>query len=153
VADTPSIIHVVPPMGDRGRSHGPWYDADGVFTAREAAFIESRAEGKTIKAAAASATPPFAYSTARRLDDREDVRSAIRKRVWDAVESGARALGQSSATAARTLKRVAIHGGPGDGPCVSAAKAILEISMRAIEVQEFGARLAAVEAVLGKTRS
>jgi hypothetical protein len=135
-------------VGDTGRSGEATPDGGDVFSARELVYITARAEGKTIKAAAAAADPPFSYSSARRLDDREDVRHALRQRAREAVEDGVRTLAQSASAAARALKRIAIKGGPGDGPSVSAARAILEISHKGIELDAVQEQLDAIKAQL-----
>jgi hypothetical protein len=137
-------------VGDCERSDGTPPDADDSFDARELAFIEARSKGKTIKVAAKAARPPFPYSTARRLDDREDVRAAVRKRAREAVQCGTLALGQAATTAARTLKRVAAKGGPGDGPRVSAARTILELGSHGLDLLDFDSRLSELEAAQGR---
>jgi hypothetical protein len=132
-------------VGDSGRSGGTLPDGEEVFSARELAYIAARAAGRTIKACARAAKPPIPYSSARRLDDRVDVRAAVRKLAREAIDDGVRALAASVSTAARTLRRVALRGGAGDGPSVSAARAILEISHKALMADEFEARLAKLE--------
>ena len=135
---------------DSGRSEAPPSDAGDVFSARVLAYIEARSEGKTIKESAKAAKPPYPYSTARRLDDREDVRTEIRKRARQAVEAGTLTLGQASTVAAHTLKNVASGKAEASGPRVTAAKAILEISIRALEVEELSARVGRLEEQLGQ---
>jgi cytosine/adenosine deaminase-related metal-dependent hydrolase len=137
-------LHLV----DSGRSEAAPSDAGDVFSARELAYISARSEGKQIKQAAKFAKPPYPYSTARRLDDREDVRAEIRKRARQAVEGGTLTLGAASTVAARTLKNVASGKAEASGPRVTAAKAILEISIRALEVEELNDRVARLEAQL-----
>ena len=148
---TPPTLAVVPPAASGGtasdRPQSP--DADDVFDARELAFIEARSEGKTIKDSAKTAKPPYPYSTARRLDDREDIRAALRKRALESVECGVRTLARSASIAAKSLTEVAESGGTGDGPRVTAARSILEISIRALEVEDVIERVAALEAQLG----
>jgi len=138
------------PVGDSGRSSETPPDGDDVFDARELAYIQARSTGKTIKASARAAKPPYPYSTARRLDDRRDIRAAILARAREAVQCGTLAIGQAATTAARTLKQVAAKGGAGDGPRVTAARAILEIGSRALEIEEIENRLAELEARQGE---
>ena len=146
-------VHAGPPVGDCERSAGTPPDGEDVFSARERAFIAARAAGRTIKASARAAKPPFPYSTARRFDDRVDVRTAVRKLAREAIDDGVRGLAASASTAARTLKRVALKGGAGDGPAVTAAKAILEISHKALAVDELEARVAELETRLPTGRN
>jgi hypothetical protein len=143
--DSKPDLHVV----DSGRSEAPPSDAGDVLDARVLAFVEARSEGKTIKESARAAKPPYPYSTARRLDDRGDVRTEIRKRARQAVEAGTLTLGQASTVAARTLLNVASGKAVPSGPVVTAAKAILEISIRALEVEELSVRVSALEEQLG----
>jgi len=139
-SDTKPTLTVV----ESGRSDGSPPDGDDAFSAKELGFIEALVEGKTIKSAAQGAG--IAYTTARRLRRREDVQAEIRSRAREAVQAGTLTLGQAARTAARTLKNVAAKGGPGDGPRVSAARAILEIGTKALEIEEIEARLAELEA-------
>lgn len=148
MADETPPLALVPPVVDPGRSGASSADADDVFSATELRFLAAVVEGKTIKAAAQGAG--IAYTTARRLRRRPDMQEAIREQAREAVQAGTLALGQAARTAARTLKNVAAKGGPGDGPRVSAARAILEIGSKALEIEEIEARLAELEAAQDK---
>jgi hypothetical protein len=154
VADTENPttpeLHPAAPMGDSGRSGGTPPDGGDDFSAQDLAYIAARARGATIKAAARAARPPFPYTTARRLDDREDVRAAVRKLARESIDDGVRGLAASASAAARALKQVATKGGAGDGPRVSAARAILEISHKALEVEDLESRIVELEAAQGK---
>ena len=147
---SPASVPTTNNVGDSERSEASQPDADDIFDARELAYIQARTEGKTIKLAAKAATPPFPYSTARRLDDREDIRAAIRKRAREAVECGVRTLAQSASTAAKALKEVAERGGTGDGPRVSAAKACFEISIQSLKIDDVLERVEALESRQGQ---
>jgi hypothetical protein len=144
VSDEKPDLHVV----ESGRSDASLPDGDDVFSATELRFIDALVEGKTIKSAAHGAG--IAYTTARRLRRRPDVQAVIRERAREAVQAGTLALGQAARTAARTLKNVAAKGGPGDGPRVSAARAILEIGSKALEIEDIESRLAELEARRGQ---
>ncbi len=148
----PPTLAVVPLAASGGtasdRPQSP--DADDAFDVRELAFIEARASGKTIKDSAKTATPPYPYSTARRLDDREDIRAALRKRARESVECGVRTLAQSASTAAKSLTEVAESGGTGDGPRVTAAKAILELSIQSLKIDDVLERVEQLEAAQGQ---
>ena len=135
-----------PTVGDCERSDGTPPDADDVFSARELAYIAARAAGKTIKASARAAKPPIPYSSARRFDDRVDVRASVRKLAREAIEDGVRGLAASASTAARTLRRVAVRGSGGEA--VSAAKAILEISHKALELEDIQEQLDEVKTAI-----
>jgi hypothetical protein len=120
-------------------------DGDDVFDARELAYIQARSEGKTIKDAAKAARPPFPYSSARRLDDRADIRQALRRAAREAVDCGVRTLAQAATAAADALKDVAERGGTGDGPRVSAARACLELSIQSLKIDDVLQRVEALE--------
>jgi phage shock protein A len=145
-------LAVVPPPASGGtasdRPQSP--DADDVLDAREMAFVEARSEGKTIKESAKAAKPPYPYSTARRLDDREDIRAALRKRAREAVDCGVRTLAQAACSAAEALKDVAQNGGTGDGPRVSAARACLELSIQSLKIDDVMERVEQLEARQGQ---
>jgi hypothetical protein len=142
-------LSVVPPSGGASTDRQVSPEGD-VFNARELAYIEARAAGQTIKASAAAARPPYPYSTARVLDDREDIRAALRKRAREAVDCGVRTLAQSASTAADALKDVAERGGTGDGPRVSAARAVLELSIQALKIDDVLERVETLEAAQGQ---
>ena len=135
----PPDLHVV----DSGRSDASPPDGGDVFSAQELKFIESQAKGRTIRESSKVAT--LSYTTARRWRKRPEIQAAIRERAREAVQCGTLALGQAASTAARTLKRVAVKGGPGDGPRVSAARAILEIGSKALEIEDIESRLNELE--------
>jgi hypothetical protein len=148
----PPALAVVPLAASGGtasdRPQSP--DADDVLDARELAYIEARSEGRTIKESAKAAKPPYPYSTARRLDDREDIRAALRKRARESVECGVRTLAQSASTAAKSLTEVAESGGTGDGPRVTACKAILELSIQSLKIDDVLERVEQLEAAQGQ---
>jgi hypothetical protein len=148
VADLePPDLQVVPPenVRENERSQEGSPDGDDIFTTRELAFIGARAAGTTIKASAEAANPPYTYITARRLDDREDVRSMVRKLARESVDCGVRTLAQSATAAANALTSVAERGGTGDGPRVSAARAVLELSIQSLKVDDILERVEALE--------
>lgn len=145
----PGLALVPPVASGEGAGKRQESPPDEPFNVRELAYIEARALGKTIKDSAKAATPPYPYSTARLLDDRPDIRAALRKRARDAVGCGVRTLARSSTAAADALVEVAESGGPGDGPRVSAAKAILEIGSRALELEDLAAEVAEIKSQLG----
>jgi hypothetical protein len=120
------------------------------FNARELAYIAARASGRTIKNSAQAAKPPYPYSTARVLDDREDVRRELRKRAREAVECGVRTLATASSVAAKALADVAERGGTGDAPRVSAARACLELSIQSLKIDDIAERVEQLEAAQGK---
>jgi len=153
MSETPTTTWAaVPPVASDGtasdRPQSP--DADDVLDVRELAYIEARAAGQTIKDSAAAARPAFSYSTARRLDDREDIRAAVRKRAREAVDCGVRTLAQSSSAAAKALTEVAESGGSGDGPRVSAARAVLELSISSLKIDDVLERVERLEADRGQ---
>lgn len=136
------------PIVDHGGPSSP--DGDEVFSVQQLKYIQARSEGRTIKASAAAAKPPIPYRTARRLDDQEAVRAAVRKLARDAVDDGVRSLAQSARAAAKALKEVAEGGGTGDGPRVSAARAVLELSIQALKIDDVLERVEQLEAAQGK---
>jgi len=145
----PGLALVPPAASSEGAANRQESPDDEPFNARELAFIEARALGKTIKDSAKAASPPYPYSTARLLDDRPDVRAALRQRAREAIDCGVRTLSRASTAAANALVEVAESGGPGDGPRVSSAKAILEIGSRALELEDLAAEVAEIKAQLG----
>jgi hypothetical protein len=129
------------PAPDRSLS----LDGDDAFDARELAYITARSAGQTIKDSAKVARPPFPYSTARRLDDRGDIRGAIRQLAREAVDCGVRTLAQAATSAAEALKDVAQNGSTGDGPRVSAARACLELSIQSLKIDDVLQRVEQLE--------
>jgi hypothetical protein len=138
-------LALVPPAPSDGATGDRQESPDDVFNIRELAYIEARAEGMTIKASAAAARPPYPYSTARVLDDRGDIRRAIRQRAREAVDCGVRTLAQAACSAADALKDVAERGGTGDGPRVSAARAVLELSIQSLKIDDVLQRVEQLE--------
>ncbi len=148
----PPALAVVPlaASGEASSDRQVSPEGDDVFNARELAYIEARAAGQTIKASAAAARPPYPYSTARVLDDRGDIRAALRKRARESVECGVRTLAQSASTAAKSLTEVAESGGTGDGPRVTACKAILDLSIQSLKIDDVLERVERLEAQQGQ---
>lgn len=133
-------------VGENGRSGRDDGQAPEAFTTQEAAFVDALASGKTIREAAKA--NGIAYNTARRWRRRPEIQAAIRELARDAVQSGTLALGQGARVAAKTLRAIASGKAQASGPRVTACRAILEIGLRVLEVEELEERVAALEAKL-----
>jgi hypothetical protein len=131
---------------DSGRSDETPPDPDDAFDSRELALIEGVATGQTIREASTAAGVP--YTTARRWRRRPDIQAAIRERAREAVEAGTLSLGQGASTAAKTLRAIASGDAQAEGPRVTACRAILEIGLRVLEVEELTDRVERLEAQL-----
>jgi hypothetical protein len=64
------------------------------------------------------------------------------------VEAGTLSLGQGASTAAKTLRAIASGDAQAEGPRVTACRAILEIGLRVLEVEELTDRVERLEAQL-----
>jgi polyhydroxyalkanoate synthesis regulator phasin len=136
---TDTDLHV----GDSGRSNDSTPDPDEAFDMRELALIEGIATGQTIREASTVAGVP--YTTARRWRRRPEIQAAIRERAREAVEAGTLSLGQGASTAAKTLRQIASGEATAEGPRVTACRAILEIGLRVLEVDELTDRVERLE--------
>jgi hypothetical protein len=135
-------------VSESERSAGVETDEREALTAQELAFVEALARGDTIREAAEA--NHLAYSTGRRWRRRPELQAAIRELARDAVQAGTLALGQGAKTAATTLRQIAAGKARAAGPRVTACRAILEIGLRVLEVEELEARVQALEASLGQ---
>jgi hypothetical protein len=135
-------LHLV----DSGRSDETPPDPDEALDARELALVEGIATGQTIREASTAAGVP--YTTARRWRRRPEIQAAIRERAREAVEAGTLSLGQGASTAAKTLRQIASGEATAEGPRVTACRAILEIGLRVLEVDELTDRVERLEAQL-----
>jgi polyhydroxyalkanoate synthesis regulator phasin len=131
------------PVVESGRPNDSTPDPDDAFDTRELALIEGIASGQTIREASTVAGVP--YTTARRWRRRPEIQAAIRERAREAVEAGTLSLGQGASTAAKTLRQIASGEATAEGPRVTACRAILEIGLRVLEVDELTDRVERLE--------
>jgi len=92
-------------------------------------------------------------ATLNRWMKREEFKEAFREARRDAVSQAVARLHQACAAAVATLVGVMADDSAPTGCRVSAAKTILEMAMRAVEVEELECRLVELEDVVRYTRS
>jgi hypothetical protein len=86
--------------------------------------------------------------TLRRWKARPEVATAIRLRTSEQMSQARAVLAAGSARAARSLVELSDGATIGDAPKVSASRAVLETTMKLVEVEELAERLDELEARL-----
>jgi hypothetical protein len=133
-------------MAANGPASGYGDDGTDALNAKQTALVEALAAGMSL--IEASTATGIAYRTCRRWRRRPEIKSAIREHARDAVQAGTLALGQGASTAAQTLRAIAAGKEAAEGPRVSACRAILEIGLRVLEVDELTERVEQLETQL-----
>jgi hypothetical protein len=151
---------LVPPVANSGQPElepedqaGPTVadaggDADTGLSAREVMFCDALAAG-TPPAEAARAVG-IAERSGRRWRQKPRIQAAVRARLNDAVAVCRSVLAQGSATAARALVDMATGTEEPDSARVSAARAVVENTMRLTDLEQIEAQIAELKAALAE---
>jgi hypothetical protein len=86
--------------------------------------------------------------TGRRYSRRPEIRHAIRERAKEAVHAGALTLSRGAADASAALVLMSRDKDEANMPQIVACKAVIEFSLKVIEIDGMAERLEAVEAQL-----
>lgn len=124
-------------------------DADAGLSARELKFCDLLATG-TPPAEAARAVG-IAERSGRRWRQKPRIQAAIRSRLNDAVAVCRSVLAQGSANSARALVEMATGVEEPDSARVSAARAVVENTMRLTDLEQIEAQIAELAAQLSGT--
>ena len=123
-------------------------DTDAKLSPRETKFCDLLATGTT--PAEASRQVGIAARSGRRWRLKPRIQAAIRARLNDAVAVCRSVLAQGSATAARALVDMATGAEEPDSARVSAARAVVENTMRLTDLEQIEAQIAELKAALAE---
>ena len=133
--------------------HGPAPDSDAeqgeTLDARELRFVDLVASGSTLGDAATAIG--IGYRTARRWKKRPEIVSAIKDRASEQVALGRAVLAAGMGRAARSLVDMADGQAKAEPARVSAARAVVEVTARLVELETVNERLAQLEERLART--
>jgi len=121
-------------------------DADAKLSAREVKFCDLLATGTT--PAEAARQVGIAERSGRRWRQKPRIQAAVRARLNDAVAVCRSVLAQGSATAARALVDMATGAEEPDSARVSAARAVVENTMRLTDLADIERQIAELKAEL-----
>lgn len=136
-------------LASSGPSVGAKAARDEVLTARQIAFVDACAAGKTLKEGATDAG--VSYRTAKRWHKQETIAAAIHARLTENLSQARAVLASGSARAARALVNMADGTQEAEAARVSAARAVVEGASLLVETEEQEHRLTELEARLGRS--
>ncbi len=146
VADLePPDLRVVPPS-DSGQKPNETEEAPEELSARETRFSDELASGTSL-ADAASAVG-ISPRSARRWRKKPEIAEAVRARLSENVSMARAILSAGASKAAIGLVDMASGTAPAESARVSAARGVLESTMKLTELEDVIERLAALEAQL-----
>ena len=157
----PAPLHVVPPAASFGQPElepedqvdptvtGAGSDADAGLSAREVRFCDLLATGTAPAEAARLAG--IAERSGRRWRQKARIQAAIRSRLNDSIAVCRSVLAQGAATAARALVDMATGEVEAEAARVSAARAVVENTMRLVDMEQIEAQIAELAAQLSGT--
>jgi hypothetical protein len=131
----------VPPASDEPE------DAE-VLNALELRFVDLRASGHTYEEIATGIDK--STRTCRRWERRPEIASAIKTRSQEQVATARSVLASGMHRASRALVAMADGTSKAEAPRVSAARAVVEVTTRLVEIEEIESRLSELEARQGK---
>ncbi|MGD0836925.1 MAG: helix-turn-helix domain-containing protein [Polyangia bacterium] len=146
--ETPPVrlLEAVPPVAEAG----PAVDSDAeqgeTLDARELRFVDMVASGSTLGDAATAIG--IGYRTARRWKKRPEIASAVKERASEQVALGRAVLAAGMGRASHALVEMADGTATASAPRVSAARAVVEVTAKLVELEDVAARLAELEARL-----
>lgn len=119
------------------------------LTGKQARVLASLVGGATIEAAAKACRVNPA--TVHEWFKKDDFREAYREALGDVISHASGQLKAACGVAVATLREVASDAAAPAGSRVSAARAIIELSQKAVELEDLAARIEALEAMEAKT--
>ncbi len=143
-------LTVVPDVAENGPAPDSEEEQGDALDSRELRFADLVASGSTLGDAATEIG--IGYRTARRWKKRPAIASAIKDRASEQVALGRAVLAAGMGRASHALVQMADGTAPASAPRVSAARAVVEVTAKLVELEGVNERLAELESRLLPTR-